>query len=394
MAASILSFPPRSSNPALSPEQPEQPEQPGAPRKVSLEDGYTRLADALLDELMQTKYKLSGREYAVLLVVMRKTFGFGKSSDWIALSQFEQSTGIEKSNCRKVILSLVEKKILTRQANGNDQHLGINTNVSDWVCTPIKPRGKRSNNHQKKAWSNSTGIRSDLTTSESDLTISESDLTPTIDNKQINNLKDNVPAASQPETADVDQPVLVSPDQPVDQPIDQPAGQLAEPIAERRVAKEPDSKPKSRKRTLTFDPADREFAEYMLTQIEGVNGSQGKTNLDQWANDIRLMRTQDGHTPEQISQLFQFANTHPINSGGFTWSAVIRSPAKLRKKWGDLMAQYRTQQRFNASPITSGTNHHENRSATGQPHHHTHDHTHQTREDYLNDISWMPEHLL
>lgn len=377
MAASILSFPPRSSGPALSLEQ------PGAPRKVSLEDGYTRLADALVETLASTK--LGGREFRLLMVVIRKTYGYGKSEDWISLSQMADMTGIDKANCSRLVDSLVGRRILNCRKRGHDRVMGINPDVTQWQGEKPKKKEVVKNDNQVVKNDNKY-CRKRQQTRENDN-----------HNKQINNkhiLKDNVPAASQPETADVDQPVLVSPDQPVDQPIDQPAGQLAEPIAERRVAKEPDSKPKSRKRTLTFDPADREFAEYMLTQIEGVNGSQGKTNLDQWANDIRLMRTQDGHTPEQISQLFQFANTHPINSGGFTWSAVIRSPAKLRKKWGDLMAQYRTQQRFNASPITSGTNHHENRSATGQPHHHTHDHTHQTREDYLNDISWMPEHLL
>lgn len=50
-----------------------------------------------------------------------------------------------------------------------------------------------------------------------------------------------------------------------------------------------------------------------------------------WANDVRLMRSQDGRTHRQICELFGRANRDSF------WCKNILSPAKLRDKWDDLM---------------------------------------------------------
>lgn len=49
-----------------------------------------------------------------------------------------------------------------------------------------------------------------------------------------------------------------------------------------------------------------------------------------WANEVRLMCSQDGRTHRQICELFGRANKDPF------WFKNILSPSKLREKWEDL----------------------------------------------------------
>lgn len=53
-------------------------------------------------------------------------------------------------------------------------------------------------------------------------------------------------------------------------------------------------------------------------------------NWTAWANEIRLMRSQDGLTHRQICELFSRANRDSF------WCRNILSPAKLREKWDEL----------------------------------------------------------
>lgn len=53
-------------------------------------------------------------------------------------------------------------------------------------------------------------------------------------------------------------------------------------------------------------------------------------NFDAWANDIRLMRTVDNLTHDEITQAWRYARNH-----GF-WRNKIRCPERLRKEYGRL----------------------------------------------------------
>ncbi|WP_067517891.1 replication protein [Endozoicomonas ascidiicola] len=322
----VVEFKPATSDASASAEAPV--------KRITMDDGHTRIAHGLLEELMQVKkYKLSGREYAVLMVVLRKTYGYMKSEDWIALSQFELMTGIEKSNCRKVILSLVDRKILNRSVNGNDQKLSININVNDWLLeSPSKQAAAKKKQAKNGIWSNSTISESNSTISESNSTISESNSTNTIDKYNNNTLKDNVPTVV--ETAQPDQP-------------------------------------KKKTRSLKFSPEDRQFAEYMAQRIDAVNGLTDKRrNLDSWANQIRMIREIDDRNPEDIAQVFQWAIQDHF------WQSNIQSPEKLRKQFIRLYGESRKANHFGAS-------NHENHNSAGQQH--------RSQQEYIDDISWLDD---
>jgi phage replication O-like protein O len=59
-----------------------------------LENGYTRIANELLDALI--RYRIPGEERQVLDVIIRKTYAYGKKEDRISLSQFHDMTRIKK----------------------------------------------------------------------------------------------------------------------------------------------------------------------------------------------------------------------------------------------------------------------------------------------------------
>lgn len=56
-------------------------------------------------------------------------------------------------------------------------------------------------------------------------------------------------------------------------------------------------------------------------------------NLEQWANEVRLMRERDGLTHERIGEVMAWALQDRF------WSVQIQSIAKLREKWDTLTAR-------------------------------------------------------
>ena len=60
-------------------------------RVAQLEDGFTRVANELLDAVMASG--LSETEMCIVLAVWRKTYGFNKKMDWVSNEQLEQMVG-------------------------------------------------------------------------------------------------------------------------------------------------------------------------------------------------------------------------------------------------------------------------------------------------------------
>ena len=59
-------------------------------------------------------------ELKVLLVIIRKTFGWHKQRDKISLSQMHQITGCHQSNIIKAVKSLQEKGIILKETCGSE----------------------------------------------------------------------------------------------------------------------------------------------------------------------------------------------------------------------------------------------------------------------------------
>ncbi|HID9277941.1 helix-turn-helix domain-containing protein [Serratia sp. CY83950] len=109
---------------------------------------------------------------------------------------------------------------------------------------------------------------------------------------------------------------------------------------EKFLSRHPQAVVFSAKKKIWGSAEDLKCAEWIRSRIvklyEQAAESDGEVarpkepNWADWANEIRLMCSQDGRTHKQICELFAKANRDPF------WCKNILSPSKLREKWDDL----------------------------------------------------------
>tara|TARA_Y100001973_G_scaffold72399_1_gene105562 strand:+ start:574 stop:1380 length:807 start_codon:yes stop_codon:yes gene_type:complete len=101
--------------------------------RPQIEDGYTRIANELMDALCAAS--LTAREYAVALAILRKTYGWRKKLDRLSGTQIAQMTGIPAKKVGPVITSLAAKRVITihgERRRGFTPKLGIQKDWSRW----------------------------------------------------------------------------------------------------------------------------------------------------------------------------------------------------------------------------------------------------------------------
>ena len=94
---------------------------------------YTQIYNDILDALIKTK--VSGQEFRIILLIIRKTYGFHKNEDYIANSQMRGFTCINsKSRISVLINNLVDKNIVNRLKNvrGKTRKYSINEKYWEW----------------------------------------------------------------------------------------------------------------------------------------------------------------------------------------------------------------------------------------------------------------------
>ena len=104
-------------------------------RVADLDDGFTRIANELLEAVMRAGLS----QLLVFMAVMRKTYGFNKKSDWVSNEQLSELTGILPHKCSAAKSVLVKRGILTQTG----RVIGINKTVSEWSSLPVKGKEKK-----------------------------------------------------------------------------------------------------------------------------------------------------------------------------------------------------------------------------------------------------------
>ncbi|ELO1491923.1 replication protein [Salmonella enterica] len=99
---------------------------PKEPRVADLDDGYTRLANELLDAVMCSG--LPETELCILMAVWRKTYGYNKKMDWISNEQLEEMIQKHHTHCSTAKNSLIRKKVLIQEG----RRVGMNIHISEW----------------------------------------------------------------------------------------------------------------------------------------------------------------------------------------------------------------------------------------------------------------------
>lgn len=250
-------------------------------RVADLDDGYTRIANELLEAVMLAG--LTQHQLLVFLAVMRKTYGFNKKLDWVSNEQLSELTGILPHKCSAAKSVLVKRGILIQSG----RNIGINNVVSEWSTLPES--GKKSlPKSGKGVYPNQVNTKDKLT-------------------------KDNIkPFSSENSGESSDQPEN-------DLPVEKP-----------------DAAIQSGSRWGTAE--DLTAAEWMFDMVKTIAPSARKPNFAGWANDIRLMRERDGRNHRDMCVLFRWACQDNF------WSGNVLSPAKLRDKWTQLEINRNKQQ--------------------------------------------------
>jgi len=108
---------------------------------------FTPVPNDALERL--AAFGLSGREFRILLVVIRKTWGWGKEKDKIPMSQFARFTGIDRRHCHSILTSLIKQKIINKTVTAYGDRKVISYSFNDvyaeWKLSPpmvTKVKGK------------------------------------------------------------------------------------------------------------------------------------------------------------------------------------------------------------------------------------------------------------
>jgi phage replication O-like protein O len=118
-----------------------------------IENGFIMIATEIMEALI--KINLSGQEIRSVLFVIRKTYGFKKKNDFIALSQFAKMLNISKIRASQIIKVLENRKILTvtKNINGIGKEYRFNKNFEEW---------KRVNKNINRIEKDNKGVKKNL----------------------------------------------------------------------------------------------------------------------------------------------------------------------------------------------------------------------------------------
>ncbi|ECI8011851.1 DNA replication protein [Salmonella enterica subsp. enterica] len=120
-------------------------------RVADLDDGFTRLANMLLEEYAGAD--LTKRQFKVLLAVLRLTYGWNKPMDRIANSQIAQIARLPEKRVSEARVQLVGMNLLTQVGRS----IGPNKNTAEWLlpagesCGTENPSKQGTNDEEEES---------------------------------------------------------------------------------------------------------------------------------------------------------------------------------------------------------------------------------------------------
>ncbi|WP_293649562.1 replication protein [uncultured Pantoea sp.] len=267
---------------------PIRPELRAVERRVAdLEDGYTRIANELLEAVMLAG--MTQHQLLVFMAVMRKTYGFNKKVDWVSNEQLSQLTGMLPHKCSAAKSALVKRNILTQEG----RLTGINKELNEWKNEPYPKKVNLPESGKKCLPESGNGSYPNRVTTKD---------TITKDKKDIKQTSENSGESSDERLKSLP---VVRPEAAVHSPRGDKWGTADDLLA----------------------------AQWIFSKVQVITPTAQQPNWPAWANDIRLMRDSLKVSHREICEVFTWAN------GNQFWQTNILSPSKLRKQWATLKAQ-------------------------------------------------------
>jgi len=166
-----------------------------------LEDGFTRIANELLEALCNIR--IPGEARQIFDLIMRKTYGFNKKEDRIPLSQFAQFTGIKKPNVKRAINKLIKMNLVIKKDKNKAAIYSINKHYLSWKPLSKKITGEKAE-EIKSEDSEGKYIQKDIPVVNLDKSLIENDkisLSEVIPSKD--STKENISKETDPKEKDV-----------------------------------------------------------------------------------------------------------------------------------------------------------------------------------------------
>ncbi|WP_183041495.1 replication protein [Caldibacillus debilis] len=106
---------------------------------VQLENGYTKIANEILERLALTK--LSPTQFRIILAILRYTYGFNRKDHEISLSFLSETTGIHRQRIKPDLDKLIEWNIVKVTEEGDftkPRKLAFNKDYDTWCLQSSK----------------------------------------------------------------------------------------------------------------------------------------------------------------------------------------------------------------------------------------------------------------
>lgn len=102
------------------------------PKEASpqVEDGHLKIAHEIAEAFSKTK--ISGNDWRVLWVIIRKTYGWHKKMDCISTTQFQKETGLKRWHVSRALNNLTERCIITKNGDSFITSYGLQKDYTQW----------------------------------------------------------------------------------------------------------------------------------------------------------------------------------------------------------------------------------------------------------------------
>lgn len=112
------------------------------PKAPQLEDGFVRIANELYDAIFDFGFKSSTLH--VLMIILRKTYGYGKKEDDISASQIGDMCKMSRQHVTTALNELASMGVIHKRAGKYGAIIGINKDYSAWSASPKSGRVNES----------------------------------------------------------------------------------------------------------------------------------------------------------------------------------------------------------------------------------------------------------
>lgn len=98
---------------------------------VQLENGYTRIANKILEDI--AKAKLTATQYELLYIIWRYTYGFSRKEHNLSISFLSNAIDRDRRQIQRALRDLENRNIIRQITGHNKRLIAFNKNSMDWV---------------------------------------------------------------------------------------------------------------------------------------------------------------------------------------------------------------------------------------------------------------------